>query len=56
MYRSRYELKNGKFTEKPIDDLESCNEFVAALKSYTPFQDIYDVKKKEHKADVSQND
>jgi hypothetical protein len=46
MYTTRYEFKNGKFTEEPIDDLESCNAFVAALKSYTPFQGIYDVKKR----------
>ena len=55
-FHTGYIKRDGKFTEEPIDDLESCNEFVAALKSCTPFQGIYDIKKEEHKADVSQND
>ena len=38
--------KNGKFTKEVIDELVDCNAFVAALKSYTPFQGIYYVKKR----------
>eukprot|EP00957_Ditylum_brightwellii_P135142 10303517-Ditylum_brightwellii.AAC.1 len=29
---------DGTFTEQPIEEIESCNGFVAALKSCTPFQ------------------
>ena len=43
MYRRRYTLLNGKFTEEPIEEMKSCNEFVAALKNCIPFQGIYDI-------------
>ena len=39
--RTCYILWDGKFTEEPIEKKESCNDFVAALKSCTPFQGIY---------------
>jgi hypothetical protein len=30
-----------------IEEIESCNDFVAALKSCTPFQGVYDLKNKD---------
>ena len=43
---------DGTFLVQPIEEIESCNDFVAALKSCPPFQDVYDLKKYGHMANV----